>query len=333
MRHTSCEETVYGQKVSDLTGLPSFNDRFAGVVEAQQSVDYKKDASRTIAEIYVTEGQMVETGERLFRYDVHEAENAIANTSLEIEGYYNQINIQNEAGGTEAALEIARLQVQIQQAEAQINRYRQEIANAEVPATISGIVKSVNENGGVDQNGSELPVVSVMMAGDLRVKGKVSEQSFASLSIGMPVIIRSRTDETLTWQGTIEAMETEPVSDSQENMYYDSGERASSYPFYVSLENTEGLMLGQHVFIENGEQAESGSGIRLDASFIAYQEDGTAYVWLAKNGRLVKKTVVVSEVMEDYTVIVEEGLEVSDMIVYPDESLKEGMKAVQVNES
>ena len=46
------------------------------------------------------------------------------------------------------------------------------------------------------------------------------------------------------------------ASDDSNNMYGmmstggDSQTNSSSYPFYVQLETSEGLMLGQHVYIE-----------------------------------------------------------------------------------
>ena len=44
---------------------------------------------------------------------------------------------------------------------------------------------------------------------------------------------------------------------------------SSTYPFYVNLDSSEGLMLGQHVYIEPDEgQDEKKSGIWLNDYFI-----------------------------------------------------------------
>lgn len=116
-------------------------------------------------------------------------------------------------------------------------------------------------------------------------------------------------------------------------MYGMSSEEASqntstSYPFYVELESSEGLLLGQHVYIEqdNGLE-EREKGIWLDEAFIA-DIDKKPYVWAETGkGTLEKRTVVLGtydENMMQYKI--EKGLKSSDYVAYPQEFLKEGMK-------
>ena len=73
---------------------------------------------------------------------------------------------------------------------------------------------------------------------------------------GARAIIRSRVDENLVWHGTYTAVDTKNPNNSNNNMMYGmSSEDASqttstSYPFYVELDASDGLLLGQHVYIE-----------------------------------------------------------------------------------
>ena len=221
-----------------------------------------------------------------------------------------------------------------------MKRYEQEIEQSEVKAEISGVIKAVNETG-QDASGSEQPIITMSETGEFRVKGKVSEQSIGTLSGGMPVIIRSRVNEDDTWTGTISKIDTEPAGENnQENMFYDSyggGDKSTTYPFYVSLDSTTGLMLGQHVFIEpdyGQNQMKEKEGIWLDQSFIAYEEDGiTPFAWVSRNGRLTKRALGLGEMDEfDYTVEIVSGLTLDDLIAWPDETLKEGMKAEDMAE-
>lgn len=335
----SMEDAVYMQKISDLQNYGFTVDRYSGVVEAQKTQSYKRDGERTVEEIYVTVGQEVKIGTPLFRYDVRSAENSIASINLDIEGLNNEIEVLRAAGGsTEIQLQISERQLEIRQKQAELERYQQEIEQSEVLSTIDGVVKAVNPDGGTDSMGSDLPVVAVTETGEFRIKGKVTEQTIGSIYPGMEVIIRSRVDESVTWPGKISNIETEPANENNNGYFYDesSGEKSSSYPFYVQLDNTEGLMLGQHVFIEpdygQGE-TEKKDGLWLDMSFITYDDNGNPFVWSAERGKTVKVFVELGELDEDtYTIEILSGLTEDSLITWPDETLTEGMKAVDISE-
>ena len=99
---------------------------------------------------------------------------------------------------------------------------------------------------------------------------------------------------------------------------------SSSYPFYVELESSEGLMLGQHVFVEPDTGQGEREGIWLDEAFIM-DIDGDPYV-LAENskGKLKKRPVKLGdydeEMMQDE---ITSGLNKKDRIAIPQESEEE----------
>ena len=140
--------------------------------------------------------------------------------------------------------------------------------------------------------------------------------------------IVSRTDESQVWYGTVTLVDYEsPSQGSQNDMYIggtmDPMSASSKYPFYVELDSSEGLLLGQHVYLEldSGEEEEA-SGLSVSAAFICYDEEGNAYVWAEKNGKLEKRTVTVGEYnfMND-TIEVLDGLTEEDYIAFPDETV------------
>ena len=333
-------EVAYVQSVSSLTNF-SFNvDRYSGVVESQKAITYKRDPDRNIEEVLVKVGDVVVKGTTLFKYDVRSSENNIARIQLDIEGLNNEISyLQNQGNSTEIQLQISERQLEIRQKQQDLKKYQQELDQSEVKAEISGVIKGVSETG-QDANGSEQPVITMTEIGEYRVKGTVSEQSIATLMSGMPVIVRSRVNEDQTWIGQISKIETEPAGGQENNNYmfdyYGSGERSSTYPFYVSLDSTEGLMLGQHVYIEpdygQGEITTK-EGLWLDYSFVVMEDDGNGYVWRDKNGRITKQPVGLGELDEmDYTIEITSGLTEDDYIAWPDETLREGMKTVDIME-
>lgn len=341
----SDDSTIYVQKVSDLTGSSYTQNRYSGVVESQDTLDFNLDSSRTLSDVYVEAGQEVHKGDKLFSYDTTEASNSIQKKQLDIESENNEIaaknneiadyNTQINNGGdkveiqaqiNEANYAIRQSQNNIKATQTEIEQLNKQIENATVTATINGIVKEVNRDGGTDSNGNTKPLISITQTGEYRVKGTLTEMG--TISEGSSVIVRSRINENNIWQGTVTKVETEPQSNS--NNYYssDSSESASKYPFYVTLNSSDGLMLGQHVYIEldNGQAAVK-DGIWLDSSFISYDENSNAFVWVSENNKLNKRSVELGDTDEStYTVEIKSGLSKDDYVAWADDTYQEGMK-------
>lgn len=88
------DNKVYVEKVSDIMGLGSGNggqNRYAGVVESQETWNIKQNADKTVKEIYVKEGDSVKIGDKLFAYDNDEAKLNLEQAQLELERMENEI--------------------------------------------------------------------------------------------------------------------------------------------------------------------------------------------------------------------------------------------------
>ena len=334
-------EVAYVQKVSTLSDYGITVDRYSGVIEAQKAVTYKRTSGRNIETVYVKVGDIVAKDTPLFKYDVRQSENNITSINLEIESLNNEIAyLQAQGNSTEIQLQISERQLEIRQKQADLTRYQQEKDQSEVRSEIAGVVKAVNEKG-EDANGNDDAIVTISEIGEFRVKGTVSEQTIGTISSGLPVIVRSRVDENETWTGTISKIETEPTTNQNENSYYyydyGGGEKSSTYPFYVTLDSTKGLMLGQHVYIEpdygQGEIIEK-KGLWIDMAYVVMENEDAPYIWVSNNGRLGKRVVELGELDEfTYTVEIVSGLSADDYIAWPDDTLREGMKARDILEA
>ena len=65
----------------------------------------------------------------------------------------------------------------------------------------------------ISYTGEQKPFMSILAVGKYRVKGSISEQNMGNLSVGRRVIVHSRVDETITWKGTVDTIDTEkPIS-------------------------------------------------------------------------------------------------------------------------
>lgn len=339
-------QNIYVQKVSTIIGSSYTENRYSGVVESSETVDINQDGNKSITDMYVKAGQKVSKGDKLFSYDTTEAANSIAQKKLDIEAQNNEIQAQNNTiadykaelnkGGdkveiqariNDASYAIRQAQNTIKATQTEIEQLNKQIENSTVLSTIDGIIKEVNKDGGTDESGNQKPLVSITQTTDSRVKGSISEMG--TISEGTSVIVRSRVNEDQIYKGTVTKVETDPQSNSNNNFNgADSSESASKYPFYVSLDNNKGLMLGQHVYIEadNGQSTKK-KGIWLDASFIVSDDNGNSYVWVSERGKLKKRKVELGKTDEEtFATKIKSGLSVDDYIAWADDSYSEGMK-------
>lgn len=350
-------DKVFVESVSSLISSNSgAQNRYSGVVEAQESWKVNKEAEREVKEVFVEEGDMVEEGDPLFEYDMEDVKAELAQAALDLEGMQNEITDyqtqisqltkeRNSASADEKYQYTADIQEKengikqteynIESKKAEMEKKQQSIDNAVVNSKIAGVVKKINNSNNDAMMGEDTSYMTVLAVGDFRVKGTVTETNVQMLSEEQPVLLRSRIDEEQTWTGTISKIDTQnEVSDNNEDgMYYDSGsgmEKATKYPFYVALDSTDGLMMGQHLFIELDQgQTEEKEGIWLFEGYIV-QEDENAYVWTADaKNKLEKRIVELGEYDENlgqYEIL--SGLTEEDLIAFPMEGLYEGVTAV-----
>lgn len=297
-------DRVYVEKVSAVMGnMNGAQNRYSGVVEPQKTVDINTDSERTVKDVLVKVGDKVEVGTPLFNYDTDEltmeleqAKLELENQDIEIRNFKTQIaelEKEKKAAAEEDKFEyttqIQTLETQIRQAEfeksskqLEIDKLQKKVDDSEVVSTAEGTIKSINDGESEMMDSSSSAFMTILSTGDYRIKGTVNEQNVWLLSDGADVIVRSRVDEEITWTGRIESIaEDEPTSSSENDMDmgYGEGENAalsSSYPFYVTMDTTEGLMLGQHVLIELDQgQMDEKDGIWLYSGYILFEdEDG-----------------------------------------------------------
>ena len=349
------------QSVSMICGLGSagLTDRFAGVVSALGETNIKKDDSMTIGEIKVKVGDAVNVGDVLFTYDMSQLQFNLEEAQLELEALkstladkekekeqaeeaLDEIVDDSERNATliqirQINLEIRNTNTSIASKNRDIEKLRGNMKTNSVKAEVAGEVKSVNPDGGTDDRGNPLPLISIVQTGGFRVKGYVNESNAAVLNEGVQVIIRSRVSDQ-TWRGTISSIDWNNPAQSSNN-YYDSGSSdtssSSKYPFYVELSSSDGLLMGQHVYIEPdlGQDAQS-TGIQLPASFIN-DADTAPWVWAqSSSGKLEKRSLTLGDYNAELdTYAVTDGLTAADYIAFPDDTLKAGMTCVTYDES
>lgn len=347
---TGCGGTaVYVQSVEKLAGMGGIapGDRFLGLVVSENVEEITRDADKTIKELLVKEGDDVKKGQKLFSYDTEELQLNLDKLQLEqeqlkasIENYTAQIaTLERERAsvyGTtklQYTVEIQSTQVDLKEAELKLKTKENEVkkaeellANSTVVSPIKGRVQNINESG-TDQNGEPAAYITIQQSGSYRVKGVLGELQRGGIVEGDRMSICSRTDDTAVWGGTVTLVDYEnPTQGNDSDRYYgtssDEMTASSKYPFYVELDSTEGLILGQHVYLELEQEEGETAGVGISSAFICYEDDGTAYVWAEKGSHLEKREVTLGEynAMADVQEITD-GLTLDDYIAFPDAEL------------
>lgn len=333
------------ERVDTLTAAATAADRFAGVVVSDNSVKVAKETDKTIKELLVQVGDQVKRGEKLFSYDTDELQLNLDKQELdldrleaEIDDLEDQIDdvekeIKSASGDakTQLNIQLRQLEMELTQStydkstlKTEIDYTKKMLKNVTVKSPIAGTIRSIDE-----ENAEEYIVIQEV--GAYRIKGLLNEMNMSmGIMEGAAVQIISRLDPTRVWTGVVELVDYENAEqNSFDSMYYgvasDSMTSTSSYPFYVELDSTDGLLLGQHVYIQLASVAMDPSVVYIPENYLMDlfydSETGqtTAAVWaVSTEGKLEKRTIIVGgydSTTGSYEVL--DGLDFTDYVADP----------------
>ena len=372
----SSEETAYVQPVSALTSdVLGSRNWYAGVIEAQKTVQVNIESGRTVSEVKVSVGDRVKPGDLLFEYDLSSIQDSLKTAQLEFDellnaamGYQETIlNYQKELMqpnlttsqilSTTIALEQSKMDLtkneysQIRK-QNEIQKLEAAMGNTEVLAEVDGVIQKIDTSKLTSEDGDSLSdslsygfgeenndgFITILGTGNYRAKGMANEINIREFVLGSPVVIRSRVDSTKTWTGRLNSIDEQNASSNNNDDFVGGGDssmtNSTSYPFYVDLDNSKDLMLGQHVYIEFDTYGQDRpSGLWLDETFVVGADTNAPYVWVqGANGRLQKRSITVGErddTTGEYQIL--SGLSTTDYIASPDDYLQEGMRTADIS--
>ena len=339
-----------------LTTAATSSDKFAGVVVSDNAVEIDRDSDKQISELYVSVGDTVRVNEKLFEYDTDTLSLTIDKQKLEMDKLTQQIkdlDTQIKALEKQIATEkkkkekeqdkqlLATLDLQLrsvkadhtqatydkQTLQAEITYNQNMLKNAVVRSPIKGTVRAINENGS--------PYITIQQAGAFQVKGSLNELSLnAGIMEGVAVTILSRVDPTRFWTGVVTMVDYNAGSSNEDGYVSDGMSTSTSYPFYITLDNTDGLLLGQHVYIQISAAAISDDLLRLPEGYVmdiamdeeTWETTGTVWTLNPETGKLTKATVILGEYDPTYgTYVILDGITAESYLADPaDPGVKEG---------
>ena len=348
------------EQASMLTTAVTNSDKFAGMVVSENVVEIERDTEQKLDELYVAVGDTVRVNEKLFEYDTDTLSLTIDKQQLEIDKLTQQIkdlttqktNLEKQIKEEKAKKKnkqnaelLATLDLNLRSVtadltdqnykknslQAEINYNKDMLKNAAVRSPIKGVVRSINESGS--------PYITIQQDGAFQVKGTLNELSLnAGIMEGVGVTILSRTDPTAYWTGTVTMVDYNTTEEGEnDNMYggyVDPMASSTSYPFYITLDSTDGLLLGQHVYIQISAAGIGDELLRIPEDYIldvATDEDTwltTGSVWGVnmETMTLTKISVTLGEYDPTYgTYVILDGITPESFLADPaDDGVKEG---------
>ena len=321
MALSGCSEESAGvpvQRADSLLAGSGAGDRYAAMVVSEDVTDIKRDYGKSIEELYVAVGDNVKAGDKLFSYDLEALELELEKQQLELEKMKNEQTTYaeqltkleqqlsytyNEADKSRLTLEINTLKTtqlendyQIMAKENSITDLQETLANVDVLSPVDGTVRSVNEEEGAES------YISIQQEGAYRIKGSLNEMSMyaGGLMPGVRVRAYSRVDSSMYWDGTVLSIDTDNPTQNEEDYWYggDPMTSTSGYAFYVELDSVDGLLLGQHVYVELAPAGELEGLWIPEGFFTAFGADETTgemtgTLWVAgSDGKLAERSVI-----------------------------------------
>ena len=330
-------------KISMIARAGTAGDHYAGVVISQNAVQIQRDKNQTVDDLYVSEGDTVREGQQLFRYDVDALNLALDRQELDLDRLEAEVSskkkqiaeVQKElktaTGDTKTQLNIQlrQLNTELTQAEydeedleAEIKYTKQMIKNAVVKSPTDGTVRKIDENGEV--------YILIQQTDAFQVQGMLNELNVnGGITLGAAVEVVSRLDPEQIWTGTVTMVDYGNTgTNSYDSLYGITDPLSSStgYPFYVTLDSVEGLLLGQHVYVRlAGVNSGSEGRVLIPENYLMdrnYDEEtmiASAAVWCPnEEGMLVKQPVVLGEYLSDLgCYVILEGLTLEGFVADP----------------
>ena len=336
----NAKKAVPVQSVASLTG-------FLGVLSRKEAVTVRLDEGRETDGFLVDVGDPVREGTVLAVYNnsslLFEKEQLLLDReqlAFDLENAGLQIRaLRQERSQAEADqrgsfdLQILSAQAELEQKEYDLSRKDREIAameekleQREVVSPCEGVVSEADREGGS---------LSIVPEDAYEFEFSVSEEELKNFRAGEVVAVASR-DGELSCEGIVERVWS---GNPAENETVSGGEKMSVYPVFGSVEQADGFLAGQHVYIEKAEAGRASEEKREETEISeeeillpeGYIEDaqGEPWVWAAgEDGKLFKQPVTLGAYNDRHSAWqVTEGLSMTDYLAWPSALLKEGGKA------
>ena len=297
--------------------------KFGGEVIPNGIETISFDPTKGTYELAVKKGDEVKKGQLLFKYNDPTAKQGVTEAEMQKKIAQKDKNAglpaealkasEAEVGQLESQIEMKKFEVE--KADEMIKAAKEKVNNLSVTSPADGviddIVKTADEKTGMSG-------ITLRHAGQFKVKGQLSEYELASMKVGQEVTVSSKTVAGKTWTGKVTEIGSTPLKSMDEN------KTVSNYQFTVTLDNSEELQNGFHVYVTS--KSGEATGTIVPKSSIVKKGDKNV-VFIVKDGKAKEQAITV-EFETDSEAKVSGVKKGEEIISKPEKDLKDGMEVV-----
>ncbi len=307
-------------------------------LEKEQYV-YVQPEKGEVAEIFVEEGDKVEKGDQLIRYenkqlDLEQQQNdlQIRSTALNLENIrkkHNEIDKELEKDKDnemlqeehdQIKLEQQMTNIELEQANLQKESISSELKELIVTADVDGTVLKVNEEVSSQGQMAEESLIRIGTLNKVIVEGTISEYDTLNISVGQKVILTSDAVPDEEWQGEVSFIGDLPEETAME---IDQTDASVVYPIRVTLDEDIKLKPGFKMLIEIVTNEDKVNTLPLNA---VEQIDDANFVYIVEDGKAKRVEVKIGSV-DSEKMEIKDGITNEDQVIIdPPADISEGME-------
>ena len=312
-KETKQEEIAAKVSVKEIT-TTSENEtlNYSGTIEADNTVSIGFAVAGRISNVVVNEGQRVQKGLLLASIDATTYQNAfyIAKASAEQDNdNYKRLNGLYQKGSLPERDFIA-VKVAVAQANANKSMAAKNLSDTKLYAPFTGIITTKSAEVGATAAPS-IPAFTIMKTDKVYAKASITESEIAKLKIGKAATV-SIASLDKTFNGKVDILN--PSAD----------ELTRTFNVKVRLNNSDNQLLPGMISTIKIETGNVVDVISIPSVAIVRNADNILFVYVAENGKAIKKRVTVGD-FKNNDIIITSGLKIGDkVLIEGQKNVKEG---------
>ena len=277
--------------------------RYSGTAEEENGTLLSFATAGTVNKVYIKEGAHVGQGQLIATLDPTQARNMYAATKATLaqaEDAYRRMKELHDKGSL-PDIKLVDAQTALEQAQSAEKVAAKSLADCRLYAPFAGVIASkMVERGQNVTPGS--PVAKLVTVGRLKVKISVPENEISQVAVGQhaSVSVAALGGATLSGTVTEKGITADPMS--------------RAYDVKITVANDGRRLMPGMVAEVTLEGKSEATACVIPANVVQLDENNNSFVWLAVNGKAVKRVITCGE-FTAYGVTVVSGLTDGDRII------------------
>jgi RND family efflux transporter MFP subunit len=274
-----------------------------GRVDSDKNVNLTAKTSGTITKVYVTEGQQVRKGQVLAQIESTIIEQSIAELRTNLDLATNLFNKQQKLWDQKIGTEIQYLQAKSnkESLERRMASLKEQLEHTRIIAPFEGTIDEVNiKEGEVAAPG--LPAIRIVNPSDFKVIAEIAESYITKVKVGDKAVVQL-TDLDKTVEGKVTTV-SRVISPTNRTFLVEV-----NLPASVSKEVKANMIANLNI-----QDYQNKDAVVVPINVIQNSEEDGDYVFLAENGKAVKRTIKTGRTYRNDAEVLN-GLKAGDKVI------------------